>query len=345
MHNKLNLGFLICFIFIAVFISPCSFAPEPILSGEEQTETHTGTVIRTVEAGGWLLQAENNKKYLLLSIGKYTKEEWFEEGVFIQVVGTPDPKTVTIYMEGIPFRVKSMMSINQEDDEEAKSQKEWKQICEIWEDTWFVLPNKMGYYHIAVSENKEGQVVIKDEVKFKSKISLTTETVCRKNKYLSPVTAKCQTDINGQMIMEGELLFGKDNNVKLNSKILRDKKTFKPLNQPQEIKKELELTDNVVLQPALLICASLNRLNTDGLDITLLNFPDDLDNLITQPTMEHTLSGELVHNDEDKQDYYQVTTTHGGNYFIFTLDGRLKESRLFTPSTEKEARAIFDEKN
>ena len=69
--------------------------------------TVRGRLARTVEAGGWLIQA-SGKKYLILNFQRFQNETWFAEGAQVEAVGDERPGTITIYQEGIPFEVRSM---------------------------------------------------------------------------------------------------------------------------------------------------------------------------------------------------------------------------------------------
>ena len=71
-----------------------------------------GTLARTVETGGWVLNSEK-KSYLLLSIEEHREQPWFREGARVKVVGEESPGTITIFMQGVPFLVKSMEPLNQ----------------------------------------------------------------------------------------------------------------------------------------------------------------------------------------------------------------------------------------
>ncbi len=74
---------------------------------QEEEMTLTGTLAKTVEAGGWILRT-SSKTYLLLSAERYRQESWFREGVRVKVTGKESPGTITIFMQGTPFRVSSM---------------------------------------------------------------------------------------------------------------------------------------------------------------------------------------------------------------------------------------------
>ena len=81
--------------------------PPPPQGEEEGKMTLEGTLAPTVEAGGWVLNTEK-KLYLLIFDRKYLKEDWFREGAWVRVVGKESPDTVTIFMQGTPFRVEKM---------------------------------------------------------------------------------------------------------------------------------------------------------------------------------------------------------------------------------------------
>ena len=69
--------------------------------------TVRGKLQKTVEAGGWLIVAGGDTKYLILNSRDYTKHPWFKESTNVEAVGeTKD--VMTIYMEGTPFEAKSI---------------------------------------------------------------------------------------------------------------------------------------------------------------------------------------------------------------------------------------------
>lgn len=70
----------------------------------------TGILTPTVEAGGWLLETDE-QEYLLLEITEFRKADWFREGARVQVAGEEDPGAVTIYMQGKPLRVIDMQPV------------------------------------------------------------------------------------------------------------------------------------------------------------------------------------------------------------------------------------------
>lgn len=74
---------------------------------QEEETVLIGTLAKTVEAGGWLLNTED-KTYLLLGIEEYRDKPWFREGRKVRVRGKEDPEVITFYQQGIPFQVSSM---------------------------------------------------------------------------------------------------------------------------------------------------------------------------------------------------------------------------------------------
>ncbi len=74
---------------------------------EEEMQELEGRLQPTVEAGGWVLETEQGT-YLLLSIGEYREESWFQEGARVKVKGKESPDTITIFMQGTPFQVEEM---------------------------------------------------------------------------------------------------------------------------------------------------------------------------------------------------------------------------------------------
>ncbi len=76
--------------------------------GSEEDEMEVeGTLAPTVEAGGWVLNSED-KTYLLLGVEEYRNQPWFKEGARVKVWGRESPDTITIFMQGMPFRVSRM---------------------------------------------------------------------------------------------------------------------------------------------------------------------------------------------------------------------------------------------
>lgn len=66
-----------------------------------------GRLQRTVEAGGWLIAA-GNQKYLILNAQRFQNEKWFVEGTEVEAVGDTKSDVMTTYMEGTPFEVRTM---------------------------------------------------------------------------------------------------------------------------------------------------------------------------------------------------------------------------------------------
>lgn len=69
--------------------------------------TVRGRLQKTVEAGGWVIVA-GNQKYLLLNAQRYQNEKWFTETSEVEAVGETKTDVMTIYMEGTPFEVRTL---------------------------------------------------------------------------------------------------------------------------------------------------------------------------------------------------------------------------------------------
>lgn len=74
--------------------------------------TVRGKLQKTVEAGGWLIVA-GNQKYLLLNAQRYQNEKWFAETSEVEAVGEIKTDVMTIYMEGTPFDVRMLRPLAQ----------------------------------------------------------------------------------------------------------------------------------------------------------------------------------------------------------------------------------------
>ena len=69
--------------------------------------TVRGRLQRTVEPGGWVIAA-GNQKYLILNAQRFQNERWFAEGNEVEAVGETKPDVMTAYMEGIPFEARTI---------------------------------------------------------------------------------------------------------------------------------------------------------------------------------------------------------------------------------------------
>jgi uncharacterized protein YggE len=80
-----------------------------LLAGQSFAKEITvrGRLQKTVEAGGWVIVA-GNQKYLILNPQRFQKEKWFAEATEVEAVGETKPDVMTIYMEGTPFDVRTM---------------------------------------------------------------------------------------------------------------------------------------------------------------------------------------------------------------------------------------------
>jgi uncharacterized protein YggE len=85
-----------------------------ILAGQTFAKEITvrGQLQRTVEAGGWVIVAAN-QKYLLLNAQRYQNEKWFTETSEVEAIGETKTDVVTIYMEGTPFEVRTLRPLAQ----------------------------------------------------------------------------------------------------------------------------------------------------------------------------------------------------------------------------------------
>ena len=77
------------------------------LPSTAQTRDLSGRLAPTVEAGGWLIVA-GDQKYLLLNADKFKGESWFREGAEVTATGEIRRDAVTIYQEGVPFEARTL---------------------------------------------------------------------------------------------------------------------------------------------------------------------------------------------------------------------------------------------
>lgn len=83
---------------LAALFSTQAFAKEITVQGRLQ---------RTVEPGGWVITA-GNQKYLVLNAPRFESETWFVVASEVEAIGETRTDVMTTYMEGTPFEVRTM---------------------------------------------------------------------------------------------------------------------------------------------------------------------------------------------------------------------------------------------
>lgn len=74
--------------------------------------TVRGRLQKTVEAGGWVIVA-GNQKFLLLNAQRFQSERWFAEATDVEALGEIKSDVMTIYQEGTPFEARTMQPLAQ----------------------------------------------------------------------------------------------------------------------------------------------------------------------------------------------------------------------------------------
>ncbi len=100
------------FIVLSAVVVLTLLANLPAKAEAAREITVRGHLQRTVEPGGWLIVA-GEQKYLILNAQKFQRESWFKEAVEVEATGEPKPDVVTTQMEGTPFEVRSMRPLYQ----------------------------------------------------------------------------------------------------------------------------------------------------------------------------------------------------------------------------------------
>jgi uncharacterized protein len=72
----------------------------------------SGRLQRTVEPGGWVIVARD-QKYLILNWQRFQNEGWFAEATEVEAIGEKKPGTITTHMEGTPFEARTMRPLSQ----------------------------------------------------------------------------------------------------------------------------------------------------------------------------------------------------------------------------------------
>ncbi len=90
-------------IALITILSTAALAKEITVSGKLQ---------KTVEAGGWVIAAAN-QKFLLLNAKRFQNEGWFAEAVEVEATGETKSDVMTIYQEGTPFEARTLRPLGQ----------------------------------------------------------------------------------------------------------------------------------------------------------------------------------------------------------------------------------------
>ena len=92
--------------------------------------TVRGELQKTVESGGWLIVA-NNQKYLILNAQRFQTEKWFTESTEVEAIGETKSDVVTTYMEGTPFEVRTMRPLAESRSGESAKGSESKSLTRV----------------------------------------------------------------------------------------------------------------------------------------------------------------------------------------------------------------------
>jgi uncharacterized protein YggE len=90
--------------------------------------TVNGRLQRTVEPGGWVIVA-GNQKYLILNAARFQNEKWFAAGNEVEAVGETKPDVMTTFMEGTPFEARTMRPLG---DGGSGTQNESRGLTKVW---------------------------------------------------------------------------------------------------------------------------------------------------------------------------------------------------------------------
>ena len=74
--------------------------------------TIQGKLQRTVEPGGWIIAA-GDQKYLVLNAQRFQNQSWFAVSTEVEATGETKSDVMTTFMEGTPFEVRSMRPLAQ----------------------------------------------------------------------------------------------------------------------------------------------------------------------------------------------------------------------------------------
>jgi uncharacterized protein YggE len=95
----------------------CAFASQAAAASKEITVR--GQLRPTVESGGWVIVA-GEQKYLLLNADRFKGESWFRKDAEVEAVGETK-NAITIYMEGTPFEARTLRPVGKRTEESAEA--------------------------------------------------------------------------------------------------------------------------------------------------------------------------------------------------------------------------------
>jgi uncharacterized protein YggE len=104
------------FTALATLALACVFASQAMAAASEEI-TVRGRLRPTVEAGGWVIVA-GEQKYLLLNADRFKREGWFRENAEVEAVGETK-NVITLHMEGRPFEARTLRPAAKRGDESA----------------------------------------------------------------------------------------------------------------------------------------------------------------------------------------------------------------------------------
>lgn len=112
-HGAINLFmlFVMLFVMLATAFVPTGFAVDVNERQESRELTIRGSLGRTVEAGGWIINSSKGK-YLLLNFAEFQKQPWFRENQIVEAKGETPKDIMTIYQEGTPFQAREIIPIS-----------------------------------------------------------------------------------------------------------------------------------------------------------------------------------------------------------------------------------------
>lgn len=106
---------LLMIVTMAATFAPASLATSFILNGKTQNQnrelTIRGSLGRTVESGGWVINSSKGK-YLLLNFAQFQNQSWFRENQIVEAKGETPQDVMTIYQEGTPFQAREIIPIS-----------------------------------------------------------------------------------------------------------------------------------------------------------------------------------------------------------------------------------------
>lgn len=229
------------------------------------------------------------------------------------------------------------------------SDKVLRQVIEQWKDAWLTRERgdsrKSGWLHTSIEDSGE-DLIIRQEIWMsregeKGVAVCEAEAVCKRDEFLTPVSAKCTTRFDGQKVMEAALEFS-PKKMKATGRVFRDRHAdMKELDPPRIVERECEVPEHVILMTTMFPAFSLWGARGREAEFTLVEFPDDIDNPVNPKPGKMGFQGNMKVETEGGMVEAFKYETRWVKWFFVNREGKMVASE-FKWITEAEAKKMTE---